>query len=208
MDKDRKKITTKQKILEKAIDLFATKGFTETTIRELAAAVGVKEASIYNHFPSKNAILEYILEEYSQFTRSAFAKDKLPTLKKNPSADGILSSMTLAFSEDKVEYYLKQLYVILQEQHRNPIVGNFLCEHFILENEQVVKTIINALKNYKVLRPDTDPDYWAKIHTSLLYTFASRLKLGIGDSSPGFSGKGMADMLWYTYDLLLKTCGM
>ena len=206
MDKDQKKITTKQKILECAIDLFAMKGYTETTIRELATAVGVKEASIYNHFPSKSAIMEYILEEYSLLTRPAFEPEQLLMLKENPSADGILSCMQLVFEEGKEKYHLMQLYVILQEQHRNPMVGKFLSEHFILGNEQVVKAIINALKDFGVLRPDTDPDYWAKIHTSLLYTFASRLKLGIGDSSPGFSGMGMADMLWKTYDLMLKTC--
>ena len=57
-DNEPEKISTRQKILDCAIDLFATKGYTETTVRELAAAVGVKEASIYNHFSSKNSILE------------------------------------------------------------------------------------------------------------------------------------------------------
>ena len=199
-------MTTKQKILECAADLFAKKGFTETSVRELAAAVGMKEASLYNHFPSKNAILEHILEEYSKLTRPAFGPDQLMALKDNPSVDGIISCMQLVFEEGREEYHLKQLYVILQEQHRNPMVGKFLSEHFILGNEEVVKTIVNALKDFGVLRTDTDPDYWAKIHTSLLYTFASRLKLGIGDSSPGFSGMTMEAMLRKTYDLMLKTC--
>ena len=208
MDKDQKEKTTKQKILECAIDLFAMKGYTETTIRELAAAVGVKESSIYNHFPSKNAILEYILEEYSQFTRAAFEKDKLSTIRKNPTADGILSCMTLDFTEGKVEYYLKELYVILQEQHRNPTVGKFVSEDYIQGNEHTIRTMIHSMKELGILSPDTEPDFWAKMHSSLLYTFASRLMLGIGDSSSGFSGLGMVDMLRNMYDLMLRTCGV
>ena len=207
MKNDQKISTTKQKILDCAIDLFATKGFTETTVRELAAAVGLKEASIYNHFPSKNAILEHILKEYSHFTREAFEKDKLPTLKENPTAEGILSSMTLSFTEGKVEYYLKELYVILQEQHRNPMVRKFVSEDYILGNEQTIRTMIHNLKELGILRRDTDPDFWASMHSCLIYTFANRLMLGIGDSSPGFSSMGMVDMLKNMYDLMLKTCG-
>ena len=200
-------MTTKKKILESAIDLFAAKGYTETTIRELAAAVGVKEASIYNHFPSKNAIIEYILDEYSHFTRSAFEKDKLSIIKENPSAEGILSCMTLAFTEGKVEYYLKELFVILQEQHRNPTVRKFVTEDYILGNEQTIIKMINDMKELGMLRPETDPDFWAKMHSCILYTFASRLKLGIGDSSPGYAGMGMTDMLLNMYDMLLKDFG-
>jgi AcrR family transcriptional regulator len=201
------KISTKQKILDCAIHLFSKKGYTETSVRELAAAVGVKEASIYNHFPSKNAILEHILEEYSHFIRAAFEKDKLSILKKNPSADSIMSSMTIVFTEGREEYYLKMLYVILQEQHRNPIVSKFETDNYILGNEQTIKTMINNLKELGVLRPDTDPDFWEQMHSSLIYTFASRHMMGIGDNAPDFSGLSMAEMLRTMYGLMLKTCG-
>ena len=204
---DQEKTSTKQKILHCAIDLFSMKGYTETTIRELASAVGLKEASIYNHFPSKNSILEQIMEEYSRFSRTAFEKEKLPILKKNPTAEGILSSMTLVFPEGKEKYYLKMLYVILQEQHRNPIVRKFVAENYILDNEQTIKKMINDLKELDIILPEVDPDFWAKLHSSILYTFASRLMLGIGDSSPGFSGTNMSDMLLNMYDTMLKIHG-
>ena len=204
MDNELKKNSTKQKILERAIDLFARKGYTETTVRELAAAVGVKEASIYNHYPSKNAILEQILKEYSKFTLTVYEKDKISVVKDNPSAEGILSSMVLVFPEGREEYYLKMLYVILQEQHRNPIVQKFVSESYILGNEKTIDSMINGLKDLGILRPDTNPDFWKKMHSSLLYTFASRLMLGIGDSSPNFSGMGMSEMLRGMYDMMLK----
>ena len=198
------KIPTRQKILECAVELFAEKGYTETSIRELASAVGLKEASLYNHFSSKNAILEFILEEYTEFTRAAFERDKVATIKDNPTADGILSCMQLVFPKEKAGYYLKELCVILQEQHRNPAVRKFITDHFIHRNEQVIRDLIQALKDFNIIRQDTDPDFWIKLHSSLLYSFSSRLMLGIGDSSPGFSGLGLSGMLWNVYDLLLK----
>jgi AcrR family transcriptional regulator len=202
------KPSTRQKILESAIQLFAMKGYTETTIRELAAAVGIKEASLYNHFPSKSAILDYILEEYAQIASPNFIQERLVTLKDNPSAEGILSCMRLIFPEGKEEYYFKELCVIIQEQHRNPVVRKFMSEEIILSTEQVVRVIIDKLKECGHLRPDTDGDFWIKAHSSLLYAFASRALLGIGDSSSNFSGMGMVEMLQQLFDLMLKTCGV
>ena len=203
--------STRQKILDSATKLFATKGYTETSIRELAAAVGVREAAIYNHFPSKNAILKCILNEFTQNSNDFFAQEKMgalhDTLKNNPTADGIVSSLRLSFPKGKEKYYLELLYVILQEQHRNLLVRKFISEEYILAAEDAVRTIIGQLKKIKKLRPDTDPDFWAKIYSSLLYTFASRMMLGIGDQEPGFSGLDMREMIWQMFDLLLKTCG-
>jgi AcrR family transcriptional regulator len=47
---------TKQKIISCALDLFATKGYTETGVREIAANVGIKSASFFYHFETKSAI--------------------------------------------------------------------------------------------------------------------------------------------------------
>ena len=207
MGNDPEKTSTKQKILDNAIQLFAMKGYTETSVRELAAAVGIKEASLYNHFSSKNAILEQILEEYSQFTRTVFKKDKLTAIKANPTAEGIMSSMTLVFPEGREKFYLQMLYVILQEQHRNPIVRKFVANHYILSNEQTIRIMIENMIDLGIVRPDTDPHFWAQLHSSLLYTFASRHMMGIGDNAPEFTGVHMADMLRKMYEVLLKTCG-
>jgi len=196
--------TTKQRILECATKLFAEKGYTETSVRQLAAVVGLKESSLYNHFPSKKAILEHILEDYA--TR-VFERGKLSNLSENPTADGIISCMVLSFPEDKAASYLEKLYVILQEQHRNPVVREFVSKQIIRSGEEYFETIINKLKELNVLRPDTNPEFWIKMHSSLLYAFASRMLMGIGDSSPNYSGMNMFELMHEMCEMLLKTCG-
>jgi AcrR family transcriptional regulator len=208
VDIESEKPSTKQRIVDSAIELFARKGYTESTIRELAGSVGIKEASLYNHFPSKNAILEYILEDYSNIVIASCDEEKLRLLKDTPSADGFIACLKTVFPKGREEYYLKELYVILQEQHRNPIVRKFVTDEFILRNEQVIKKIINTLKEYGVLKPETDPDFWAKTHSSLLYSFASRHMMGIGDNKAEFEGRGMTELLRNMYDLLFITCGV
>jgi len=57
---------TRNKILETAIILFSQKGFTAVSMRDIANAVGINIASIYYHYPSKEALLEDV---FCFFTR-------------------------------------------------------------------------------------------------------------------------------------------
>ena len=53
---------TKQRILDKALELFSKEGYDAVSVGQIAAAVGIKAPSIYNHFPSKQAIFDAIVE--------------------------------------------------------------------------------------------------------------------------------------------------
>jgi AcrR family transcriptional regulator len=53
---------TKERIFEVATTLFAQNGFDATSMREIAEGVGIKKASMYSHYKSKDEILEEILE--------------------------------------------------------------------------------------------------------------------------------------------------
>ena len=61
---------TKQRILDAALELFSTQGFEATSIAQIADAVGVRKASLYSHFDSKQDILdrliESIMEDYAK----------------------------------------------------------------------------------------------------------------------------------------------
>jgi AcrR family transcriptional regulator len=200
---------SKLRILNCAAKLFAEKGYTETSIRKLAAEVGMKGSSLYNHFPSKGAILEHMLEDYSKYNTDVFAKRDIgQILCANPTSEGILACLQLSFPPDKQDYFLKILCVLLQEQLRNPIVHQYMSEHFILRSENNFRNIIGVLKSLNVLRQDTDVDYWMKVVSSLFYSFATRIMLGIGDDNPDFAGKGMVEMLKATFDLMFEKCGV
>jgi hypothetical protein len=99
------------------------------------------------------------------------------------------------------------LSVILQEQHRNPAFRSYVSESFI-KNELFIKTIFDMLKKLNIIRQDADPDFWMKITSSLLYTFSNRMLLGIGDTSPDFSGKGLLDLMRELFDMMFKMYGV
>ena len=52
---------TKQKIIDKALELFAARGYDAVSVGEIADAVGIKAPSLYNHYPSKQRYLTLLL---------------------------------------------------------------------------------------------------------------------------------------------------
>lgn len=54
-------LSSKKKVLEAAGQLFANKGFAETSVDEIADRAGVAKGTIYTHFSSKDEILVTIL---------------------------------------------------------------------------------------------------------------------------------------------------
>ena len=54
---------TKTIILEKALELFSTKVYDATTVREIAHAVGITQSSLYKHYKSKEDIFISIFNE-------------------------------------------------------------------------------------------------------------------------------------------------
>jgi AcrR family transcriptional regulator len=53
---------TRDRILDTAEALFAERGFAGTAVRDIASAVGLTAASLYNHFAGKEALYAAVLE--------------------------------------------------------------------------------------------------------------------------------------------------
>lgn len=60
---ERRKATTRTKLMAAARRLFAAQGFEQTTIREIAAEADIALGGFYNYFPTKEDVLAALLEE-------------------------------------------------------------------------------------------------------------------------------------------------
>jgi len=54
----------RDELLAIAAELFATKGFKNTTVRDIADAAGILSGSLYHHFDSKEAMVDEILSTF------------------------------------------------------------------------------------------------------------------------------------------------
>lgn len=55
-------LSRKEKILQTALQLFASKGYLDTSTKEIAAKAEVSEALIFRHFGNKDALLAHIIK--------------------------------------------------------------------------------------------------------------------------------------------------
>lgn len=90
--------TTKQLIMQTAFKLFSEKGYEGTSVQEIAQGVGIKAASLYNHFPSKDAIfiacLEDTLRDWSRFGESA-----VKAAQEHATPEESVAALILTFDE-------------------------------------------------------------------------------------------------------------
>ncbi|MES1245946.1 MAG: TetR/AcrR family transcriptional regulator [Acidobacteriota bacterium] len=61
--RDVNKEATKRRILEVALAMFQSKGFRQTTMRDIAGAAGIALGTTYNYFPTKEHLALYFFEE-------------------------------------------------------------------------------------------------------------------------------------------------
>ena len=71
--------TGRAEILDAAAELFSQNGYAATSTRAVALAVGIKQASLYYHFPSKEAVLaELLVGTVAPSLEAAAALDRMP----------------------------------------------------------------------------------------------------------------------------------
>ncbi|MRX72750.1 forespore capture DNA-binding protein RefZ [Bacillus lacus] len=75
---------TKQKIIDAAVFLFHTKGFTGTSVREIANKANANVAHISYYFKSKNGLLEFLVQEFFEGYLAVIEKGYARLPSSNP----------------------------------------------------------------------------------------------------------------------------
>ena len=116
---------TKQVILEAALELFSVQGFEATSISQIADAVGIRKASLYSHFDSKQAILDTLVKEvlrqyaeHSIFARAEWEKDSGSLPVTADAAVPMIQEQLRYIIHDPIISRARKMLVI--EQFQNP----------------------------------------------------------------------------------------
>lgn len=122
------KNNTKQEILDTALELFSVQGFEATSISQIADAVGIRKASVYSHFGSKQELLEalqeQVLEKYQK--HSVFAKANWDDPAYTKKKQAMTPDAVLQMLQGHIRYILHDVQVsrarkmLTIEQFRNP----------------------------------------------------------------------------------------
>ncbi len=70
-----KKDKTREVLLDKAAQMFSRQGYQSTSLKEIAAAAGMKAGSLYYHFASKEVLMVEVLDRSIQFISDRVAEE-------------------------------------------------------------------------------------------------------------------------------------
>ena len=156
---------TKQEILEAALELFSVQGFEATSISQIASAVGVRKASLYSHFESKQAILDtlvkVVLEQYaahSIFARADWEKDTRDLPATADDAVQMIQGQIRYILHDPIISRARKMLVI--EQFQNPELAQLQTKQNYADVMEYFTGLIKQLIKQGVLAED-DPQIMA-----------------------------------------------
>lgn len=156
---------TKQEILEAALEMFSVQGFEVTSTSQIASVVGIRKASLYSHFESKQAILDELVKEvlkqygaHSIFAKTDWGKDNdnLP-LTPDDAVKMIGGQIRYLLHDPTISRARKMLVI---EQFQNPELAKLQTKQNYLDVLGYFTGLIKCLIQKGVLADD-DPEIMA-----------------------------------------------
>ena len=156
---------TKQEILKASLELFSVQGFEATSISQIADAVGIRKASLYSHFDSKqailNAIVKEVLEQYGKhsiFARANWEKDAGNLPLTADEAVGMIQGQIRYILHDPAISRSRKMLVI--EQFQNPSLAKLQTKQNYEDIMHYFTGLVGFLTRQGALAED-DPEIMA-----------------------------------------------
>ncbi|OIP53161.1 MAG: TetR family transcriptional regulator [Helicobacteraceae bacterium CG2_30_36_10] len=124
----KKKIGTKAKILKVSTTLFSELGYKGTSVRKIAAEVGIRESAIYNHYKNKE---EIFIEVSKEIFSSPFSAEDTDVREMAMRGKAYLSKFTtqyklLTFDKSNENMFRLLMIELLQNAElREQFMSNF-----------------------------------------------------------------------------------
>lgn len=162
-------MTTRERILDAALQCFAEKGYSRTSMRALAARAELRAPSLYNHFASKDEIMQALLERSGPGRMQAII-NQLPT-ELAPAAvlEQVLDGLFALWRDPQDN---RSMRLICAEALHDPKLGALL-ETRVFQHER--KHLEDLLLRASVPGKTRQAEQWASLCISL--GFARRIQL-------------------------------
>ena len=122
-------MSTKEKILEAALTLFAENGYDGTSVEEIAKSVGIKAPSLYKHYKGKEDLLNALIDAAELRYEETFGSEK--NIGKIPESREEFIRTTMGRVRFTIQDpIIKKVRIFLvQEQFRNDRLAEITTRH-------------------------------------------------------------------------------
>jgi len=151
---------TKKRILEVAIDLFSQNGYSAVSVREITKHVGIKESALYNHFKTKEQILETIYQIFKNAVEeSALPKiEQLEYILQHTELEVFLQQGFEQFTRTVENPTLTKIWRILNiEQYRDQRAREIILTHIYERTIHFLEIAFRLLQENKKIKDHYSP---------------------------------------------------
>lgn len=168
--------TTREKMLDAALDLFSKKGYSATSVDEIAESIGIKGPNLYKYFKGKAALME----ELSQLSDSSY--DENMKMNKANTISDVTELKTFTLSQIKYtmnnETVGKMRKMVIIEQFRNEIMKQKATLHqYTIIQQQYMSIMKQLIDNGSIIYADPET-------LALEYTAPLTVMLQLCDREP------------------------
>lgn len=163
----------REQIIDAAMRVFAQKGFTRATNRDVAREAGITAGLIYYYFENKEALFKTLLEERSPLQLTTQVTPQM--LQQPPDVFlPLLIRRVLAIVEG--EQFVAMLRVVLPEVLHNPEIAPFMSS-FLQRVLGFLASYLNAQIACGTLRADIELDVVSQMLMGTVMTFVMRRQI-------------------------------
>ncbi len=176
-------MTTKERIVEEALNLFSVNGYKGTSVKNIADAVGIRDSSLYKHYKSKQEILDTIvktMKKHIEDMSEAFGLPSDDNLEKAASVYAAFDeNMLVDFSKKIFLFYLKDPFVSKFwrmgniEQYQNPEVNQVFQKLFLEDSISYQTALFDEMRKEQIF-VDAEPDVMAMYFYAPIFFLISK----------------------------------
>ena len=149
-------MSTKEKILDAALTLFAENGYDGTSVEQIAGIVGIKAPSLYKHYKGKEDILNALIDSAEARYEEMFGSEN--NIGKVPQSREEFIKVTL----NRISFTIKDPVIrktrmlLVQEQFRNERISEVTTRHQLDGIQRMFAKIIKGMMDEGLVKKD-DP---------------------------------------------------
>lgn len=147
-------MTTRDRILNETLTLFAENGYDGTSVEQIAEKVGIKAPSLYNHFKGKADILNALIDSAEKHYEMSFGSGnnigRLPESREE-FIETTLKKVRFTIHDPMIQKIRK---FVVQEQFRNERLAEITTRHQLDGLLQMYATIISSMIDKGICKKD------------------------------------------------------
>ena len=149
-------MSTKEKILDAALTLFAENGYDGTSVEQIANIVGIKAPSLYKHYKGKEDILNALIDSAERRYEEMFGSEK--NIGRVPQSREEFIKVTM----ERISFTMrdpiirKTRMLLVQEQFRNERISEVTTRHQLDGIQGMFAKIIKGMIDVGIVKND-DP---------------------------------------------------